>query len=166
MRPVTRARGFTLIELMIALVITGLVMGTLYRVLTANQRFYRSQSSILDVEENIRAAAQILPAELKGLDASGGDIIAMSDTSITIKADRGLRFVCVVPDKTNGYVVVRNNLAFGYRAPDATRDSLLIFRDADVREGSDDTWLHAPIAATSSVKVMLVLPSMVMWLLS
>lgn len=143
-----RARGFTLIELMIALVITGLVMGTLYGVLTGNQRFYRSQSAILDVAENVRAAAQILPAELKGLDASGGDILAMSDTSITIKADRGLRVICATPDKTNGWIVVRNNLAFGYRAPDATRDSLLIFRDGDVRVGSDDTWLHAPIAGT------------------
>lgn len=147
---VTRARGFTLIEMMVALVITGLVMTTLYRMLTANQRFYRSQSSILDVQENMRAAAQILPGEFKGLDASGGDIIAMSDTAITIKADRGLRFVCAAPDKTNGYVIVANNTAFGYRAPDATRDSLLIFRDADVRVGTDDSWLHAPIAATAS----------------
>jgi prepilin-type N-terminal cleavage/methylation domain-containing protein len=150
----SRPAGFTLVELIIAITISGLVMGSIYKVLNGNQRFYRAQNQILDVQQNIRAVAQVLPGELRGLDPDGGDIIAMSDTAITIKAMRGFSVLCTTPtagDVTARQIVIRNALTSGYRAMDATRDSLLIFREGSALLSSDDRWLHAPIAGSTAV---------------
>jgi prepilin-type N-terminal cleavage/methylation domain-containing protein len=149
-----RRAGFTLVELIIAITVSGLVMGSIYKILNANQRFYRAQNQILDVQQNIRAAAQILPGELRGLDPDGGDIIAMSDTAITIKAARGFSIVCTTPsaaDVTARQIVIRNALTSGYRAMDASRDSVLVYREGNPEISSDDRWLHAPIAGSAAV---------------
>jgi prepilin-type N-terminal cleavage/methylation domain-containing protein len=150
----SRRAGFTLVELIVAITISGLVMGSIYKVLNSNQRFYQAQNQILDVQQNIRAVAQILPGELRGLDPDGGDIIAMSDTAITIKAMRGFSIICKTPtaaEVTARQVVIRNSMTSGYRTMDATRDSVLIYREGDPQLSSDDKWLHAPIAASASM---------------
>lgn len=149
----SRRAGFTLVELIIAITISGLVMGSIYKILTANQRFYRAQNQILDVQQNIRAVAQILPGELRGLDPDGGDIIAMSDTAITIKAMRGFSIVCKTPtaaDVTARRIVINNSTTSGYRALDAARDSVLIYREGSPDLSSDDRWLNAPIAGSTA----------------
>ena len=90
-------RGFTMVELLVALVLLGLVSAALYRVLVNNQRLYMAQTQRIDLSQNIRAAGSILPAELRELDANEGDIITMSATSITIRAQRWLSFICQIP---------------------------------------------------------------------
>ena len=149
----SRGAGFTLVELIVAITISGLVMGSIYKILASNQRFYQAQNQILDVQQNIRAVAQILPGELRGLDPDGGDIIAMSDAAITIKAMRGFSVLCKTPtaaDVTARQITIRNSLTSGYRAMDATRDSVLIFREGNPQLSNDDRWLPAPIAASTS----------------
>src|SRR5207247_11402494 len=87
--PLSRGRrGFTMVELLVALVLLGIVSAALYRVLVNNQRLYMAQTQRIDLSQNIRAAGSILPAEFRELDASEGDITAMSATSITIRAMR------------------------------------------------------------------------------
>lgn len=150
-RLIRHARGgFTLVELIIAITVAGFVMGAIYRILTANQRFYTAQNQILDIQQNIRAVAQILPGELRELDASDGDIIEMSDTSITIKATRGFAVTCAPAIAATGQVTIKTSQTFGYRAIDPTRDSVLVFRDGNTQLTSDDRWLRAPIAASAS----------------
>jgi prepilin-type N-terminal cleavage/methylation domain-containing protein len=148
----SRRRGFTLVELLVSVTISGVVMGSIVKVLAGNQRFYQAQNQILDVQQSVRAVAQILPGELRGLDPSDGDIIAMSDTAITVKAMRGFSVVCATPTPTDvaaRQIVIANALTSGYRAMDASRDSLLIFRESDPGRGGDDRWLRASIAAAT-----------------
>jgi prepilin-type N-terminal cleavage/methylation domain-containing protein len=150
----TRRAGFTLVELMVAITIMSLLLGSTYKILVGNQRFYRAQDQILDVQQNIRAVAQILPGELRALDPDGGDIIAMSDTAITIKAMRGFSALCTTPtaaDVTARQIVIRRSLTSGYRSIDQTRDSVLLFREGNPDISSDDRWLHAAIAESTSV---------------
>src|SRR6266478_7508524 len=90
-------RGFTIIEVLVALVLLGLVSAALYRVLVNNQRLYMAQTQRIDLSQNIRAASTILPAEFRELDASEGDITAMSATSISMRAMRWLGFACNLP---------------------------------------------------------------------
>ena len=153
MRPLTRlprAAGFTLVELMIAITVAGFVMTAIYQVLKRNQRFSQAQSQILDVQQNIRAIALILPGELRELDANDGDIIAMDGSSITVRAMRGLSITCAAPNPTTGQVIVSNAMTWGYRAVDPARDQALIYREGDPRKSSDDVWLRSTIGATAA----------------
>src|SRR5881296_4487916 len=112
-------RGFSLIELMIALVLLGLVSAAVYKVLVNNQRLYLAQTQTIDLNQNIRAAAAILPAELRELDAVDGDITFMGPDSIRIRAMRQLAFVCATPQLAIGLgqivVTIRTTPIYGNR---------------------------------------------------
>lgn len=134
-----RTAGFTLIELMIAIVLTGIILGAVYQTLGNNQRFYRSTSQILDVQQGIRAVAQLLPSELREVDAVAGDVLAMGTDSITIRALRNTYFMCA-PPVPGTKIIIRNDMVFGYRAVDPARDRVLVFRDGNTQLMTDDTW--------------------------
>jgi type II secretory pathway pseudopilin PulG len=141
------ARGYTLVELIVALVLGMVVLGAAGQVFLATQRFFRVQASALEVHEGLRAAVQVLTAELRELDPFGGDIVALGADSISIRAARGLEFVCAPPDPVTGRIVVRSSLSSGYRAVDPARDRALVFRDGDGATEDDDAWLDFGIAS-------------------
>ena len=143
-------RGFSLVELLVALVVAGLVLAGVATTLLGAQRFYRAQAQVLEVQQNVRVVAQVLSLELRGLDAGDGDIVAMSDTAITFKAPRAFGVICAAPDVARGVLVVRNSLTSGLRAVDPARDSVLVFRDGDPSIATDDRWLRSSLAATGS----------------
>lgn len=145
-----RAAGFTLIELMIAIVLASIVLGSIYRVMQNNQRFYRSESQVLDVQQGVRAVAQLLPSELREVDAVAGDILAMGPDSISIRALRNTYFICAPPVVAAGTIITRNSQVYGYRAVDPTRDRALVFRDGNTQRASDDTWQDYAIAGVTA----------------
>jgi prepilin-type N-terminal cleavage/methylation domain-containing protein len=140
-------RGFTLVELLIALVILGIVSTALYRVLVNNQRIYQAQTQHIDLQQNIRAAVTVLPADLREIDATDGDIEAMSATSITIRAMRYLGIICSPPvlgGPTAGVaMIIRESPFWGVRKINTTTDSLFIFYEGDPNSRKDDDWARA-----------------------
>ena len=152
-------RGFTMIELLVALTLLGLVSAALYRVLVNNQRLYLAQTQRIDLSQNIRAAANILPAELRELDAADGDITAMSATSIQIRAMRWTSFVCVAPVlagiNAGLTMTIRGGqtgqpMFFGSRGL-RTTDSMLIYLDGDQTTRTDDYFVPAQITAAPAL---------------
>jgi prepilin-type N-terminal cleavage/methylation domain-containing protein len=58
-------KGLTLIELLVALTITGLLVGGLYRTLTGQQKTYVIQEEVVDMQQNVRAAINRLITEIR-----------------------------------------------------------------------------------------------------
>ena len=155
-------RGFTMVELLVALVLLGLVSAALYRVLVNNQRLYVAQTQRIDLSQNIRAAANILPAEFRQLDAGDnpGDIISMASDSITIRAPRWTTFVCVAPVlngvTTTGLTMTVRGMApgqpmfFGSRAAAVGQDSMYVYLDADQTSRLDDYYVPAKLTAIAA----------------
>jgi prepilin-type N-terminal cleavage/methylation domain-containing protein len=142
--PSLNRRGFTLVELLVALVLMGIVTAAIYRVLVNNQRTYQSQTQRIDLQQNIRAAATILPAEFRELNAFDGDIKAMGPDSIVIRAMRQFGVVCTVPALNGGivtgkFLVLRNEILMGSRAFQAN-DSILVFDEGNEDSRNDDAW--------------------------
>jgi len=147
--PVLARRGFTLIELMIALVLLGIVSTAVYKVLVSNQRLYTAQTQTIDLQQNIRAAAAILPAEFRELDAADGDIKGMTATSLRIRAMRELAFVCADPVLGGGIgqitLAVRQTPIYGTRQTFSRGDSILVYWEGDPTTRTDDKWLPAQL---------------------
>ena len=59
LRP-TGVRGYTIAEVIVAMVLTGLVVAGTLRALTAQKRFYARQARILDARHAMRAVTTIL----------------------------------------------------------------------------------------------------------
>jgi prepilin-type N-terminal cleavage/methylation domain-containing protein len=144
----THHRGFTLVELLIALVLLGMVSTAIYQVLNTNQRTYLAQTQRIDMQQNIRAGSAILPGEFRTLDAADGDIQQMTATSITIRAIRKLGFMCVPPVLGGGLgqnvFTARVLPAYG-NGPFAVNDSVLVYFEGDPTTRSDDSWIPGQV---------------------
>jgi prepilin-type N-terminal cleavage/methylation domain-containing protein len=86
-------RGVTLIELLVALVICGVVIGAIYRLFIVQTRAYTVQDQVVEVQQNVRSAMEIM---LRDLRMTGYDddstavtlstpIIVPGDQSITVR---------------------------------------------------------------------------------
>jgi len=148
MRHLTR-RGFTLVELLVALVLLSIVSAGIYKVLVSNDRVYSAQTQRMELSQNIRAAATILPADFRTLDATDGDIQAMSATSISIRAIRQLAIICDTPALGGllpGLTIrVRQDPLYGPRMFSPGTDSLLIYYEGDNGTRFDDGWTPAAL---------------------
>jgi len=134
---------------MIALVLLGIVSTGIYKVLVGNQRIYMAQTQQIDLQQNLRAAATILPAEFRELDAAEDDITAMGPDSIRMRAMRQLAFVCATPVLGGGIgqiaLMVRPVPIYGTRTTIAKDDSLLVYWEGNALSRNDDQWLPAQV---------------------
>lgn len=66
-------QGFTLIELMITMLISGLIMAAIYMAYLSQQKTYNAQRQVVTMQQNIRAVMEILTSEVRmaGYDPTG-----------------------------------------------------------------------------------------------
>ncbi|HKI94773.1 MAG TPA: prepilin-type N-terminal cleavage/methylation domain-containing protein [Gemmatimonadales bacterium] len=146
-----RSEGFSLIELLVALVIFSIVSTAIYQLLVSNQRLYRAQAAKVDLSQNVRAAVSILPDELRELDAddpAGSDILGMTSNALTYKEMRSLYVLCKNPVFGSTQIVVAKNSFYGLSQL-STSDSLLVFAENDSTTRGDNEWLHASVQSIS-----------------
>jgi prepilin-type N-terminal cleavage/methylation domain-containing protein len=148
-------RGFSLVELLIAMVLLAIVVTGLYRALMTNQRVYQQQTQVIGLQQNMRAAAAILPQELRELDATEGDITAMTATSITVRAHRWTGIMCVPPvTGVGGGVIgpvamtIRSAPFFGRAI--VRNDSIFVRYEGDDGTRKDDGWVIGKVLDVGS----------------
>jgi prepilin-type N-terminal cleavage/methylation domain-containing protein len=165
-------RGFTLVELLVAVVVLTIVLGGIYKLLLNTQRVSRAQAERMDMQSNMRAGTLIVPSELREvgydttyLPAAGGlagsfstvqsDILAMGPTSIRLRAVRRSGIICAVGLTTitvfGQWTTVGWN-ASGYRAP-SVNDDLTIFVEGSTTTGADDRWITRDITGITTAGV-------------
>src|SRR2546423_11523416 len=91
-----RRSGFTLVEILVTLIFMGLFMAAMVKLLLRQQRFYNSTSQVIQTRSQIRQAAFMLPADLRGISRLGADIAAMTDSSIDFRSVFGSSIACMV----------------------------------------------------------------------
>lgn len=87
-----RSAGFTLIELMIALAITGIISAAMYSVFQAQVRGQVSQDISLQMTQSLRAAMEMMATDIRmaGCDpteAAGAQIVTANNDDLTISMD-------------------------------------------------------------------------------
>ena len=92
----TARRGTTLVELLVALAIGGVVLGMVTSIGVRQQRLYGEIGRRTTAREHLRHAGAILPIDLRAASALDGDIIAgeARDTSLELRATLGSSIVC------------------------------------------------------------------------
>lgn len=84
--------GFTLVELLVALVISGLLAGVIFQMLMGQSRFVGIQSAREEVQQNARGALELIAGELRNVPAGG--VQAADGYSLTIRVPRTWGIVC------------------------------------------------------------------------
>ena len=132
MRPLT-AKGFTLMELIIAVTLTAVVLSAIQKTVVMSQRATGAQVQRMNVQQNVRGVGFYLSHVLRELDASADDIAFANSTKIRFRSMRWSGMLCQPPVAAGANVsfVVRRGLQYGLRAPDEALDSILLFRELD-----------------------------------
>jgi len=139
-------RGFSLVELMVILALSSIVIGGLTSVLVRQQRFYRGTADLIETRSQIRQAAGILPSDLRGVSTVGGDVLAITDTSMLFWATIGQAVACVAVPGTQQISVPplalanKNTLASFTMTPGAG-DTVYVYHDGPTPAASDDQWI-------------------------
>jgi prepilin-type N-terminal cleavage/methylation domain-containing protein len=155
-------RGFTLVELAVAMVLGLMVGGLVHRMLLHGQRLARAQAERLALHDNVRVAALVLAGELGGVgydeitpEASAAlgypaairsDLLSIAPGEVTYLAGRGGGRVCGIAPGPPAEIVVLESSWESLRAPRAT-DSLLVFAESTPATGADDAWIHLGIVS-------------------
>ena len=110
-----RRRGTSLVELVVALTLTGLVLAAASSSLLRQQRGFRWIGDVTGVESQMRPLAQTLSADLALLDAMADDVVGgqASDSTLQIRAtvasslacDTATSIVTLIPESTTGVAV-------------------------------------------------------------
>lgn len=154
-------RGFTLVELMVALVLVLAVGGVTFALLAQNQRVSRSQVEHTGLQDNVRAGALVVANELReigydsippeaalGAGASvSPDLLVMQPGRLEYRAMRGIGFTCAAP--VPGQLRLRRGTILGLRQPEVG-DSITAHVEGDSATGADDAWVHAGITGLSA----------------
>jgi len=100
MRPRLDESGFTLIEALIALVISGILASALVSLLIGQSRFYERTDDQMYAEASLRASMDLVATELRM--GSPSDLVSAEADSVTIRFDVIRGIVC---DTTGAHAV-------------------------------------------------------------
>lgn len=86
--------GFTMIEVLVALVVGMIVLSSVVQLMIVQGRGYRRQREQVDVRETAREAVDLLSWDLRQAAVAGSPFAAMGANAVTIRSFRGLGTVC------------------------------------------------------------------------
>jgi prepilin-type N-terminal cleavage/methylation domain-containing protein len=145
-------RGLTLLELLISMVLLGLMGGLIIGFLLKQERFYAGANEILQTRTQVRQASVMMPSDLRSISSAGGDIYAMTDTSIEFRSTFGSSYLCKSDKGKSQLIVPPVTLAKGSTLTAWTQvptinDSLAVYVDSTSTAGKDDSWSFHKITA-------------------
>ena len=90
----TDRRGFTLIEVIVAMVLGAIVMAGVVQMMIVQGRGYRKQREMIDVRETAREAVAMLSWDLRQSLTGGSPLAAMGPGVVALRSPRGLGTIC------------------------------------------------------------------------
>ena len=146
----TRQSGFTLVEILVVSVLTGIALVGVYETLLTQEKTYEVASLKISGQESLRTAVGVLETELRevgsigGTDIGGSDIAIASPDSVRFRAQRKTAFICKL-SRSDKWVMVWN-----MGDPMETGEPVLLFVDGDSLRYNDDRWDTTVVANASA----------------
>lgn len=149
-----RAVGASLIELLVALALFGVVGTATLRSLDRQARFHSGILAILESRSQHAAAHEAVAVELRGASSSSGDIAVLSDSSIVFRLPVGTGVACditptaidLAPDSvSSGQSLAR------FRTTPQPGDTAWLLDEGSSDVSSDDTWFGVPITSATRI---------------
>ena len=150
-----RARaGFTLPELLVAATLLVLVCAAIGTLLVSQQRIFNRTRSATQMQRDLRTGLGLLPLDLRGASRSAGDIVALQDSAIQLRATIGSSIVCVRPSAALVDLPPLNaarNALTEWHAQPLPGDTALLYDENTAAGPEDDRWLPYRIVAVGQV---------------
>jgi type II secretory pathway pseudopilin PulG len=166
--PRTPPPGFTLGELVVALMLFSLVGGSILTLVMRQQRFYRSTAEVIKLQDQLRLGASVLPLDLRTISTSdttvnsaatkyAADIYQKSNGMVEFRRVFGSSLICALrptapsevtlyPKSTQSAVALSS-----WGITPVVGDSLLILDEGKLIGAGDDKWRAYEVRAVSPV---------------
>jgi len=142
---VAESSGFTITELLVAILISTILLGSIYQVLITNQRIAVVQREQVLGQQTARAGLDILTQELREISAAGGDLTAIEVSRVAFRGLRAFGIACQVTNSTPPIVTVANE---GRRF--VVGDSVYVFADGNPSISADDQWMAVAVTEVTN----------------
>lgn len=136
-----RRAGFTLVEMIVAMSLFGIVGALTVVAVLRHRRFAEATAATLELRARLREAAAILSADLRYVSPRAGDLVSVGDSAIMLRTSAGVAVVCAVRDEGRTLDVVPDAARRGARltawvgAPGAGQR--IVVYDDSLREWSE-----------------------------
>ncbi len=155
-----KQKGVTLIELLVALVICGVVIGAIYRLFIVQTRAYTVQDQVVEVQQNVRSGMEIM---LRDLRMAGYDddstavtlstpIIVPGDQSITVRYENnGAQYQVQYWRNAGSSILFRNDGAGDQTLLENVLALNFMYGIDTDEDGAVDGWVDAAGVGTSKI---------------
>jgi len=168
-RHATSRRGFTIAEMVVALLLFSLVGGGIMSLVMRQQRFYRSTAEIIQLQAQLRQGGSVLPLELRGIStgdmtansvgtANNADIYRKGDWYIEFRRFFGASMICAkrgaAPLDTLTLLPKQTDSAASLSAwgiPPVVGDSILVLDEGKLIGTMDDIWVAYEVRGLTEV---------------
>jgi len=142
-------RGITLVELVVAMAVGGIVLALLAAISVSQQRLHADVAARLGLAEQLQQAATLLPVELRMIAIDAGDLREARDTAVEFRSTIASAVVC---DTIAGGVVLapaegRDSTYAGFMTSINAGDTAWMLSALD----SADQWSSYAIASAARV---------------
>ncbi len=127
-------RGFTLVETLIALVLSSFVIMLVSHAFLVQNRFYATQTLRTGAQDNARAATEIISREIRGVVEDG--VVVAGARTLVIRSPMVIGVVCSRPDAMTSDVMTEG----GQSAIDTGEVGGLAIRGATSWDYQNTTW--------------------------
>ena len=124
--------GATLVEIILALVLIGVVGTAIGHTLLRQQRFYRGTSELLHAREGVRDAMELLSTDIRGMSIAD-TVRLLADSAIEFFANVGSSVVCQLATTAVGLPGVslgRGNVLTAFTSTPDTGDLAVFLKDS------------------------------------
>jgi hypothetical protein len=142
-------RGATVVELLVTLTLVVLIGGTLVSLFVGQMRTYNRTREAAAIQNDLRTGLGFLPIDLRAASVALGDLVAMTDTALRMRATIGSSVVCERPNASTLVLpplgLARNVLTSWYTEP-AVGDWVAVYVSSDA-DPSRDSWRMLRVTA-------------------
>ena len=148
----TRRRGFSLVELVVVMVLSGFLASIGLGMLLAHRRSLEQAIAAVSINANVRILSGFLGLELRGLGrgrTTGPDLLDVDSVSITYRSPSALFTICAVQLDGRMVAVTRG---FGVDLPDREVDSIRVYVGRRDASDSGSVWVTAALGSSGPAR--------------
>ena len=112
-------RGFSLLELIIALVVGLIVLAAVVQIMVVQGKSYRKQREVSDTRETTREASALLAWDLRQAAIGGAPFATLANNSVAIRSPRAVGTICAKHATLPRYGLWKTSGTFGATADDS-----------------------------------------------
>jgi hypothetical protein len=140
-------RGFTVVEALLSIVISTMLVSASLAILVSNQRLADAVSGRVSRQDQLRAAVDILTAEVRQIDPADGDLASTSPDTLLVRSVLGAGVACAVSYTGTPTATLRK--LGSWIQPG---DSMMILADNDPSTSTDDRWVRGVAGAVDTTQ--------------